>query len=71
MMTVIALIPEGLATPGAKLDTRMIYNVSGTVFHEQTVELDTITAKPTGEPGTPELIIARPPYSEPTPEPTS
>lgn len=63
MMTVIALIPEDLVTPGAPFDTRVIAAVMGTVFHEQTVELDMITAKPPAGPDQPELIIARPPYS--------
>lgn len=64
MMTVIALIPEILATSGAVFDIRMSGKVSGTVFHEQTVELDLITAKPPAGPDKPELIIGRPPYSE-------
>lgn len=71
MMTVIALIPEDLVTPGAPFDTRVIASVSGTVFHEQTVELDMITAKPKAGPDKPDLIIARPPYSKPGPEPAA
>ncbi len=64
MMTVIALIPEDVVTPGAPFDTRVIAAVMGTVFHEQTVERDLITAKPPAGPDKPEIIIARPPYSE-------
>ncbi|MEM6107455.1 peptidoglycan endopeptidase [Mycobacterium sp. 050272] len=66
MMTVIALIPEDLVTPGAPFDTRVIASVMGTVFHEQTVERDLITTKPPDGPDKPEIIIARPPYSEHT-----
>lgn len=64
MMTVIALIPEYLATPGAQFDTRMVAPVSGTVFYEQSVDIDLITAKPPVGRDKPELIIARPPYSD-------
>lgn len=62
MMTVIALIPECLATPGVQFDTRMVAAVSGTVFYEQSVDLDLITARPPGARDKPELVIARPPY---------
>lgn len=62
MMTVIALTPQDLVTPGAAFDTRLSASVSGTVFHEQTVDVDLITAKAPAGPDARELIIARPPY---------
>lgn len=61
-MTVIALVPEDRAVPGALFDTRTIVSVMGTVFHEQRVEPDLITAKPPAGPGESEVVIGRPPY---------
>lgn len=61
MMTVIALIPEDLATPGVRFDTRTSVGVMGAVFYEQGVEPDLITAKPPAAPGESEVVIGRPP----------
>lgn len=63
MMTVIALTPEDLANSGAAFELRLSARVQGTLFHEQTIGADLITAQPPVGSAKSELIIARPPYA--------
>lgn len=63
MQTVISLIPQDLAEPGAHFDTRLsAVGVQGTVFHELVIDdPDLLIAQPPAQ-AAPRVVLARPPY---------
>ncbi|BEL41970.1 NlpC/P60 family protein [Mycobacteroides abscessus] len=61
LMTVISAVPRDLAEPGTKFDARQSRGILGSVFHEQEIDVELLTAHAPAESG-PYVIIARPPY---------